>query len=138
MGAPTQPMLLVAAGTGFAQMQSIIEHALELNPEQTISLYWGGRKADDLYLLEQPEAWQEKYPNFTYQTISGDVEDNEWPGHHEQLFNTVLQNKHDLAECQVYASGSPELVYATMDAFIEQGMPADNFHSDVLEYAPRA
>lgn len=134
---PEQPMVLVAAGTGFAQMQSIIEHALEINPEQQIALYWGGRQAGDLYSLGQPKAWQEKYPNFTYRTTSGDVADNEWPGHHEQLFNTVLQDKHNLADCQVYASGSPEMVYATMDAFIEQGMPSDNFHSDVLEYAPR-
>ncbi|WP_250655671.1 2Fe-2S iron-sulfur cluster-binding protein [Alkalimarinus coralli] len=134
---PDQPLLLVAAGTGFAQMQSIIEHALELNPEQKISLYWGGRQANDLYLLDKPSAWQVSYPNFSFRTVSGDIEDNEWPGHHEQLFKTVLQDNHDLAACQVFASGSPGMVYATMDAFLEQGMPAENFHSDVLEYAPR-
>ncbi len=134
---PDQPLLLVAAGTGFAQMQSIIEHALSLNPEQQISLYWGGRQADDIYLLDKPKAWQATYTNFSYRIISADIEDNEWPGHHEQLFNTVLQDGHDLKGCQVFASGSPGMVYATMDAFLEQGMPEENFHSDVLEYAPR-
>ncbi|UZE96448.1 2Fe-2S iron-sulfur cluster-binding protein [Alkalimarinus alittae] len=132
-----QPLLLIAAGTGFAQMQSIIEQALSVNPEQKISLYWGGRQANDIYMLDKPEEWKKTYANFSCRTISGDTEDNEWPGHHEQLFNTVLKDGHDLKECQVFASGSPGMVYATMDAFLEKGMPAENFHSDVLEYAPR-
>ncbi len=134
---PEQPLLLVAAGTGFAQMKSIVEHALAVNPDQKIALYWGGQQADDLYLLQLPQSWQADYPNVAFRAVSGDTEDNEWPGHHEQLYNAVLQDGHDLSVCQIFASGSPGMVYATMDAFLAQGMPAENFHSDVLEYAPR-
>lgn len=132
-----QPLLLIAAGTGFAQMQSIIEQALSVNPEQEISLYWGGRQSDDIYLAKKPEEWKQTYKNFSYRTVSGETDDNEWQGHHEQLFNTVLQDGHDLKACQVFSSGSPGMVYATMDALLDNGMPKENFHSDVLEYAPR-
>jgi hypothetical protein len=30
------------------------------------------------------------------------------------------------------------MVYATLDMFVEQGMPEENMSSDIFSYAPRA
>src|SRR5690606_7014792 len=43
----------------------------------------------------------------------------------------------DLSGLQVYASGSPAMVYATLDALVEAGMAAQQMRADVFAYAPR-
>jgi CDP-4-dehydro-6-deoxyglucose reductase len=134
---PQRPQILMVAGTGFAQAKSIIEYLLNAGFQQAISLYWGVRKSEELYLKSLPEAWQKKYSNFQFIPLAGDVEDNQWPGHHEQLYRTVIAKEDELKNCDVYASGSPGMVYAALDALREAGLPETQFFSDVLEYAPQ-
>ncbi|MEP3590536.1 MAG: NAD(P)H-flavin reductase, partial [Marinobacter sp.] len=59
-------------------------------------------------------------------------------GHHDQLVRAVLATGIDWRTVEVHASGSPTMVYTLMDALVEAGLPAQDFYSDVLEYAPRA
>ncbi|MCP5162278.1 MAG: 2Fe-2S iron-sulfur cluster binding domain-containing protein [Hahellaceae bacterium] len=134
----SSPLILIAAGTGFAQMKGIVEHLIHHQHAHPVHLYWGVRKASDLYWRDLALAWQQQYHWFNYAEVIGDVDDNAWPGHHEQLFRRVLQDAHDLKGCQVIASGSPAMVYATLDALVAEGLAPAGFHSDVLEYAPRA
>jgi len=37
----------------------------------------------------------------------------------------------------VYGSGSPAMIYATLDALVEAGMDAHQMRADVFAYAPR-
>ena len=135
---PHQPLVLVAAGTGFAQMKSIIDFLRHANNAQPVHLYWGVRRLADMYLLDLAREWeQELAPLFTFSPLIGDNEDNDWAGHHDQLARAVLSDGHDWANVQVLASGSPVMVYTLMDALLAQGLPEAAFLSDVLEYAPR-
>ena len=43
----------------------------------------------------------------------------------------------DLKALHVYASGSPAMVYATLDALVDAGMDAHQMRADVFAYAPR-
>ena len=43
----------------------------------------------------------------------------------------------DLKALHVYASGSPQMVYGTLDALVEAGMDAHQMRADVFAYAPR-
>ncbi|MGZ5095349.1 MAG: CDP-6-deoxy-delta-3,4-glucoseen reductase, partial [Burkholderiales bacterium] len=45
-----KPMVLVASGTGFAPIKSIIEHAFHMRTTRQMVLYWGGRRPVDLYM----------------------------------------------------------------------------------------
>lgn len=132
-----EPLLLVAAGTGFAQMKSIIEYLAKCQPCPDISLYWGVRTAADLYLPQLPLQWQSQLPGFRYQPVIADTSDSDWPGHHDQLVEAILAQGHDWTRTRVLASGSPAMVYTLMDALMAAGLPATAFASDVLQYAPR-
>jgi CDP-4-dehydro-6-deoxyglucose reductase len=135
--APAKPLLLVAAGTGFAQMKSLVDYLQETTYDKPVRLYWGVRRHEDMYLKPLAQEWQENWPRFTFKQVVGDDEDNDWAGHHDQLVRTVLASGVDWQNIEVHASGSPTMVYTLMDALVEAGLPQAAFFSDVLEYAPR-
>lgn len=136
--APDKPLLLVAAGTGFAQMKSLVDYLQETTYDKPVRLYWGVRRHEDMYLKSLAQEWQENWPPFTFKQVVGDDEDNDWAGHHDQLVRTVLASGMDWHNVEVHASGSPTMVYTLMDALVEAGLPQSAFFSDVLEYAPRS
>jgi CDP-4-dehydro-6-deoxyglucose reductase len=135
--APAKPLLLVAAGTGFAQMKSLVDYLRETSYDKPVNFYWGVRRHEDMYLRSLAQQWQEEWSPFTFLPVVGDDEDNEWSGHHDQLVRTVLASGMDWNNVEVHASGSPTMVYTLMDALLEVGLPQEAFFSDVLEYAPR-
>ena len=135
--APDKPLLLVAAGTGFAQMKSLVDYLQKTSYDKPVKFYWGVRRHEDMYLRSLAQQWQEEWPPFTFLPVVGDDEDNEWSGHHDQLVRTVLASGMDWSNVEVHASGSPTMVYTLMDALLEVGLPQEAFFSDVLEYAPR-
>lgn len=135
---PTRPLLLVAAGTGFAQMKSLVDYLRETSYDQPVKLYWGVRRHEDMYLRALAQQWQDEWPRFTFLPVVGDDEDNDWAGHHDQLVRAVLASGMDWKNVEVHASGSPTMVYTLMDALVDAGLPEEAFFSDVLEYAPRS
>ncbi|WP_291827630.1 2Fe-2S iron-sulfur cluster-binding protein [Marinobacter sp.] len=135
--APAKPMALVAAGTGFAQMKSLVEYLQETDFNHPVKLFWGVRKHEDMYLRSLAQQWQTDWAPFTFQPVVGDDEDNDWGGHHDQLVRAVLASGFDWTNVEVHASGSPAMVYTLMDALLAAGLPKQAFFSDVLEYAPR-
>lgn len=134
---PENEVVLIGAGTGYAQLKAIIDGMLQQSFSLPITLFWGGREKRDLYLLEEAVDFAGKYPNVDIIPVFVDTEDNDWQGHHDQLLAAVLSKYSDLNGVSVYASGSPGLVYAALDAFKEVGLQEADFYSDVLEYAPR-
>ncbi|MBK1873995.1 MULTISPECIES: 2Fe-2S iron-sulfur cluster-binding protein [Marinobacter] len=135
--APEKPLLLVAAGTGFAQMKSLVDYLRGTSSTQPVKLFWGVRRHEDMYLRSMARQWEKEWSAFSFQPVVGDDEDSEWGGHHDQLVRAVLASGTDLGNAEVHASGSPTMVYTLMDALVEAGLPPTAFFSDVLEYAPR-
>jgi len=135
--APDKPVLMVAAGTGFAQMKSLCEFLQETCFQNPVKLYWGVRKHEDMYLRSLAQQWHDGWPPFSFFPVVGDDEDNDWGGHHDQLVGAVLASGADWQNVEVHASGSPAMVYTLMDALMAEGLPKQAFFSDVLEYAPR-
>ena len=130
------PLLLIAAGTGFAQMKGIIEYTISRKHPYPTYLYWGGRTPADIYLPELPSTWLNS--QFEYHPVISDTgPDSEWTGRFGLLYEAVLSDKKKLLGSEVYISGSAAMVYATVDALVAEGFSEKRMHSDVFEYAPR-
>lgn len=134
---PDKPVVMVAAGTGFAQMKSMVDYLRETDFDQPVTLFWGVRRHEDMYLRSLAQQWHEEWPPLTFVPVVGDCEDNDWSGHHDQLVRVVQASGQDWRNVTVMASGSPTMVYTLMDTLVADGLPESEFHSDVLEYAPR-
>lgn len=132
-----QPLLLVAAGSGFTQIKSIVEGLLTLNPEQDIHIYWSNKNASGFYIDELPQQWAAQYPNIQYHAIVEQPQP-EWSGRAGMIYQVISEDFDDLSGVQVFACGSPNMVYGTLDQLAKLGLTEDNMNSDVFSYAPRA
>ncbi|BAN51184.1 CDP-6-deoxy-delta-3,4-glucoseen reductase [Metapseudomonas resinovorans] len=132
---PEGPLVLIAAGTGMGQMHSLIEHCRAAGFKYPVHLYWGVRRPEDFYELAHWDEWR-RLPNlFLHQVVSDQCG---WQGRCGLLHEAVCEDFPDLGTLRVYASGSPAMVYATLDALVAAGMDAHQMRADVFAYAPRS
>lgn len=134
---PDGPLLLLAAGTGLAQMHSLIEHCRAAGFAHPVHLYWGVRRPQEFYRLPVWEEWQGLPNLFLHQVVSDPQPDDGWSGRCGLLHQAVCADFPGLHGLHVYASGSPAMVYATLDALVAAGMDAHQMRADVFAYAPR-
>ena len=131
---PDGPLVLIAAGTGMAQMHSLIEHCRKKGFRHPVHLYWGVRRPEDFYTLDEWDAWQQ-IPNLFLHKVVSDL--CGWEGRCGLLHEAVCEDLSDLSSVHVYASGSPAMIYGTLDALVNAGMDAHQMRADVFAYCPR-
>ena len=130
------PVILVAGGTGFAPIKSIIEDALSEGYPQPMHLYWGVRSRRDLYMHETAGRWAEKYRNLRYVPVLSDpLPEDEWEGRTGFVHQAVLEDFPDLSGFGVYMSGPPVMVNAGRETFADRGLDPMHLHSDSFDYA---
>lgn len=130
----TKPILLVASGTGFAPVKSMVEHMLHAGIQRPVSLYWGGRRPRDLYMDDLAREWANAIANFRYIPVVSDaLPDDNWQGRTGFVHRAVMDDIASLADYQVYACGAPAMVNAARDDFIAQRhLPEDEFYADAF------
>ncbi len=129
--APERPAVMVAGGTGFAPIQSILEHALAKQKDREFVLYWGGRNQAGLYALDQVAKWQRRHPHFRFVGVISD----DPPGEGQRaglVHEAVLADYPDLSGVDVYACGAPGLIHAARRDFTAAGLPPDRFFADTF------
>ena len=133
-----KPMLLVAGGTGFAPIKSIVEHAIAENSSRPMDVYWGGRRRSDLYLWPVAERWAAEHANIRcIPVVSEDTTEHEpWSGRRGLVHQAAMRDFPDLSGHQVYVCGSPAMVAVSRRDFIGQcRLPEDEFFADAFEFA---
>jgi CDP-4-dehydro-6-deoxyglucose reductase len=128
-----KPIIFVASGTGFAPVKAIIEHALQIGLQRQMHLYWGVRKAEDLYMQDRLLEWQARGIKYT-PVVSDEV----WDGRTGFVHQAVLEDYKDLSGHQVYACGAPVVVEAAHRDFTAQcQLPNEEFFSDAFTFTPK-
>jgi CDP-4-dehydro-6-deoxyglucose reductase, E3 len=132
-----RPAIMVAGGTGFAPVKSMLRHALERGSTRSFRFYWGARRAADLYEHALVEEWTRRYPNFEYRPVLSHAETaDQWSGRTGWVHETVFAEEKSLAGATVYASGPPAMVDAIRRDFPRAGLPPDELLFDSFDYAP--
>jgi CDP-4-dehydro-6-deoxyglucose reductase len=122
-----KPIVFVASGTGFAPIKSIIEHALHKGVTRPMVLYWGARRAKDLYMDALARQWPIQY----VPVISDALPEDNWSGRTGFVHRAVMQDFPDLSGHQVYACGVPVMVDAAKRDFTQQcKLPEEEFFAD--------
>ncbi|WP_346795770.1 FAD-binding oxidoreductase [Halomonas sp. Bachu 37] len=138
-----RPLLLIAAGTGFAQMKAILEAALAADPQREVSLWWAARERRDFYHEALAYEWTRKWPRVHFHAVTEmapeeALPDSERVEHSLGRIDTVLDRElDDVSGHDVYLSGSPGMVYACIDVLANKGVKEEQVFSDVFSYAPR-
>ena len=131
-----KPMIMVAGGTGFAPIKGIIEHMLHNNIKREVTIYWGVKAREDLYMPELPEAWSKQYPHIKFiPVLSEALPQDNWQGRTGLVHQAVLDDITDLSAYEVYCCGAPAMVEVAHVSFLQAGLPEQAFYSDAFNYA---
>ena len=127
-----KPIVLVASGTGFAPIKSLVEDAFQRGLERPMTLYWGGRRPKDLYMNALAEKWASEHAWFRYvPVISEALPQDRWQGRTGFVHRAVMEDFPDLSGHQVYACGVPIMVdSARRDFTVACKLPEDEFYAD--------
>ena len=126
------PIIMLASGTGFAPIKSIVEHMIHQGIQRPVTLYWGGRRPADLYMHELVQSWSQTVSGFKYiPVISDALPEDGWSGRTGFVHKAVMQDHGDLSGYQVYACGAPIVVDSARREFTAScKLPADAFFAD--------
>lgn len=127
-----KPIVLLASGTGFAPIKALVEHLIYIESKRPVSLYWGGRRPNDLYMDSLCRQWAKELPQLQYIPVVSDAlpEDN-WTGRSGFVHQAVMADHADLSGYQVYACGAPVVIESARRDFTAQcQLPADEFYAD--------
>lgn len=129
-----KPIVMVASGTGFAPIRAMVEHIKAKGITRPVTLYWGGRRPQDLYMQALCEQWARELPWFSYVPVVSDaLDEDNWTGRTGWVHAAVMQDIPDLSGHQVYACGAPAMVDSARSDYVARcGLPADEFYADAF------
>lgn len=133
----SMPIVMLAGGTGFAPVKSIVEHAIAEGCQRPMVIYWGGRSRADLYRMELAERWAADHPAIRFVPVLAEpVAADCWTGRVGLVHQAVMEDFPDLSGQQVYACGAPGMIAAAKRDFCGQcKLPAEAFFADSFEFA---
>lgn len=133
------PAILMAGGTGFAPIKSIVEHAIATGQRRPLHIFWGVRALRDLYLAELARSWAEAHAEIEFTPVLSEPEPgDDWTGVTGFVHEAVTARYPDLSGHQVYMSGPPPMIEAGRSAFRGAGLARDALFFDSFDYAPDA
>lgn len=136
-----RPLLLIAAGTGFAQMKAIVEASLHEAPERPIALWWAARERRELYLESLPVSGRRPTRTFTSMRSRKWCRSRRSPASGSAITMAASTRRWPWASRMSAAatciSGLPGMVYACVDVLASLSLSPSRVFSDVFAYAPR-
>ena len=129
-----KPIVLLASGTGFAPIKALIEHMQFQGIQRPATLYWGGRRPEDLYMDDWVRARLSEMPNLHYVPVVSDaLPEDHWTGRTGFVHRAVLEDLPDLSGYQVYACGAPIVVDSARNDYCElAGLAEEEFFADAF------
>ncbi|HQQ72015.1 MAG TPA: CDP-6-deoxy-delta-3,4-glucoseen reductase, partial [Alicycliphilus sp.] len=115
-------------------IKALIEQMQHLGLTRPATLYWGGRRPQDLYMDGWIRTRLAEMPQLRYVPVVSDaLPEDGWTGRTGFVHQAVLDDFADLSGHQVYACGAPIVVDSARATYGEQrGLPADEFFADAF------
>lgn len=127
-------VLLVGGGTGIAPILAIVEDMTRWNTNRQVTVYYGARRAADLYALGALEALRAHAP---WLTIVPCVSHDAWFSGEQGLLPDVVArhgaDRLNWAQHEVYVSGSASMMRATLARLTEMRVPGELITFDACE-----
>jgi len=146
----TAPLLLIAGGTGFAPIKSLLRHVLEVEKTtRPVHFYWGARRAIDVYEHALVRGWTRRHPNLRFVPVLSEAGAQPPEGDDAGVDGVARSWRagwvhqvaaadlgHELSRCDVYVAGPPALVEAVRTDFSARGVDPAQLRFDSFDYAP--
>ncbi len=129
-----RPLLLIAGGTGFSYVRSILDHCVAQNKENDIYLYWGARDECQLYAKDELIEIAAQNGNVHFIPVIEQKAD-EWQGKVGNVLQAVSEDFDSLAEYDIYIAGRFEMAGAAREQFTQnKGANSDRMFADAYAF----
>ena len=116
-----KPIIMLASGTGFAPIKSIINYVNQKKLDRQIHLYWGARKKIDLYELHIAQEMVKNHLNLDFIPVLSEPSlECQWSGRTGNVHEAVMKDHPNLLGYEVYACGAPIMVETAKFDFVEK------------------
>jgi CDP-4-dehydro-6-deoxyglucose reductase len=122
-------LVFLATGTGIAPVKAMLESLTHIAAEQapqSVTVFWGGRTAGDLYFDPQAIPAGHRFVPVLSRAGAG------WAGVSGYVQNALLATLPDLAHTAVYACGSDAMIRSAKASLLAEGLPDNRFFADAF------
>ena len=128
-----QATILLAGGTGFSYVCSILQQMLSQPLQAPVTLYWGTRTIKDMYAFKELHTLAQQHPLFTFIPVV-ELPEKDWAGKIGWVHKAVLDDVQDLSTYQVYVAGRFEMAKVVREDFTKQGLPISSLFGDAYAF----
>ena len=126
------PIVMLATGTGFAPLKSMVEDLAYRRLARPVHLYWGAAAEGDLYQAALARRWAATHPWFQFTPVLSHPAAG-WSGATGFVQDMALADHPDLSSHQVFACGNPGMVESARQLFLRRGSLQEGaFHADAF------
>jgi CDP-4-dehydro-6-deoxyglucose reductase len=127
----SRPIIFVAWESGFAPVASLIDHAIQKDPDREIHLYWLSEIPRGHYLSNYCRAWRDALDNFHYHSV--DLQPS-GPESFESVFKHIAERHRPLQEWDIYLTLPAAEQYRACSLLCDAGMPAEQMKVALLQH----
>jgi NAD(P)H-flavin reductase/ferredoxin len=131
-----RPIVFVAGGTGFAPVKSILDDMAKRRVNREITLIWGARTSNGLYMPSAIDRWRAQWTDFRFIAAISDEPATSSGMFAGRVDEALLALCSDLDGRELYCCGSPNMVTAVRVAAARCGLSRSAFHADVFVPGP--
>ena len=130
----TRPLLMVATGTGFAPIKSMLESLFAQDFIRPVHFYWGVRHAEDFYYQDLLNEWHSRYAHFRVIQVVSRPESS-WSGATGYVTEHIMRDFPDVSAFDAYICGHPDMVFSLSAALQEAGLSPEHIFADAFVFA---
>ncbi|MCG6202236.1 NAD(P)H-flavin reductase [Psychromonas antarctica] len=128
-----RPIILVAGGTGFSYVKSLLERIVQLQLENPVYLYWGVKEYAHFYFENEAVAWAKKHRNVHFYPVI-ELPESQWQGDQGYVHKAVLNKFADLSAFDIYIVGRFEMAKIAREDFVKQGALVEHIFGDAFAF----
>jgi ring-1,2-phenylacetyl-CoA epoxidase subunit PaaE len=134
---PSAPLRFLAAGSGITPVISMIETALQHDPNRAIDLVYASRRESEIIFGDRLRRLSAGHRSFTVQHVLSQP-DAVWSGQTGRLTGErAARLLHPFADTEIYLCGPSDLMAATTTALQVDGVPSGHIHRERFYAAPQ-
>lgn len=129
-----RPILLIAGGTGFSYVRSILDHCISQSIDSPIYLYWGARTDCQLYAYDELSDIAAQNEHIRFIPVI-EHKSSSWKGKTGNVLSAVKEDFDSLEDFDIYIAGRFEMAGAAREQFTqEKQASAEHMFSDAYSF----
>lgn len=128
-----RPIILLAGGTGFSYIKSILLDLVHRKVQQPVFVYWGLREPSACYQLEQTQALVDQLKCGQFVPVV-ELADKQWQGRVGKVHEPLLKDVLSLEPYDIYMAGRFDMVGFLRNEFIEHGGIKEHMYADAFAF----